>query len=195
MRGGYYHLNVLITCQKKREELGIPLDAHWLLNVGELIPRKNQETLIRAVAQIKEIYLTIAGKGALFDELASLIVELGVNDRVKLLGYRSDIAELCNSCDIFAFPSFHEGLPVSVMEAMASGLPILCSHIRGNTDLINGNGGRLFDPHSVNECVSALHNLLKEELSVLGKENSKRIEKFSENNVIKYMKKLYGLLS
>lgn len=195
MRGGYNHLSILITRQKKREELGIPLDARWLLNVGELIPRKNQETIIRAVAQIDGIYLTIASKGVLFDELSSLIVELRVNDRVKMLGYRSDISELCKSCDIFAFPSFHEGLPVSVMEAMASGLPILCSRIRGNTDLIDKNGGELFNPYSINECVSALRNLHKENLVVLGKENSKRIEKFSEKNVIEYMKKLYGLPS
>ncbi len=131
----------------------------------------------------------------MFDELLSLIIELGVNDRVKLLGHRSDIAELCKSCDIFAFPSFHEGLPVSVMEAMASGLPILCSRIRGNTDLIDENGGRLFNPYSISECAFALRDLQKDELTVLGKENSKKIEKFSLISVIKYMKRLYGLPS
>ncbi len=104
---GYYLLKALITRQKKRKELGIPLNAKWVLNVGELIPRKNQKTLIRAVAEIDGIYLTIAGKGTLFNELSSLITDLGVIDRVKLLGYRSDISELCKSCDMFAFSSFH----------------------------------------------------------------------------------------
>lgn len=193
IRGGYYHLKALLTRQKKHEELEIPLEARWLLNVGELIPRKNQETLIRAVAQIEGIYLTIAGKGILFDELSALIVELGVSDRIKLLGHRSDISELCKSCDIFAFSSFHEGLPVSVMEAMASGLPVLCSRIRGNTDLIDENGGGLFEPYSVDECVAAMKNLLKKDLTILGENNTKNIEMFSVITVNKLMKEIYGL--
>lgn len=187
MRGGYNHLSILITRQKKREELGIPLDARWLLNVGELIPRKNQETIIRAVAQIEGIYLTIAGKGVLFDELSSLIVELRVNDRVKLLGYRSDISELCKSCDIFAFPSFHEGLPVSVMEAMASGLPIACSNIRGNTDLVDENGGALFAPSNLNSCKVAIDKILSTDLRQMGHYNLKKVNTFSQKRVNEQM--------
>lgn len=179
--------------QEKRDELGIPLGAKHLLNIGELIPRKNQETLIRAVSKIDGIYLTIAGKGVLYNELSALITELGVVNRVKLLGYRSDISELCKACDIFAFSSFHEGLPVSVMEAMASGLPCVVSRIRGNTDLIDEKGGVLFDPHSVDECVASLRDLLEKDLTILGKNNSKKIEKFSVITVKKRMKEIYEL--
>lgn len=191
--GGYSHLTALMIRQEKRDELGIPLGAKHLLNIGELIPRKNQETLIRAVSKIDGIYLTIAGKGALYNELSALITELGVVNRVKLLGYRSDISELCKACDIFAFSSFHEGLPVSVMEAMASGLPCVVSRIRGNTDLIDEKGGVLFDPHSVDECVASLRDLLEKDLTILGKNNSNKIEKFSVITVKKRMKEIYEL--
>lgn len=163
----------------------------WLLNIGELIPRKNQETLIRAVAEIDNIYLTIAGHGDLMEQLDELICRLGVSNRVKLLGYRTDISELCKSCDIFAFSSFHEGLPVSVMEAMASGLPVVCSRIRGNTDLIDENGGILFNLHSVEDCKNAINALLKEDLLKMGNYNMKKIKNYSYEKVNEIMLKIY----
>ena len=176
--------------EEKRRELGIPENAKWILNVGELIPRKNQETLIRAVAKINDLYLTIAGCGELKDFLTGLIGELGVSDRIMLIGYRTDISELCNSCDAFAFSSFHEGLPVSVMEAMASGLPVVCSRIRGNIDLIDENGGELFDPNSVEDCRNAILRLLNRDTQEMSEYNLKRIEEFEINNVNKIMKEL-----
>lgn len=182
----------------KRNEIGIPQDAKWLLNVGELIPRKNQETLIKAVAELDDVYLTIAGCGVIEEKLVTLIQKLNVSNRVKLLGFRKDIAELCMACDVFVFSSFHEGLPVAVMEAMASGLPIACSRIRGNTDLIDeadetGNGGGcLFDPHSVGECREAIIKVLGMDLQLLGIYNSRRIRDFSVDMVNKVMTDLYG---
>lgn len=171
----------------KCEDLGIPSDKIWLLNIGELIPRKNQETLIRAVADINVISLTIAGQGPLYDKLERLIRELDISDRVKLIGYRTDISELCKLCDIFAFSSIHEGLPVSVMEAMASGLPCMVSNIRGNTDLIDNNGGILFDPHSVDDCKNALNSLLKSDLVKMGEYNAEKIKSFSVETINEIM--------
>ena len=175
----------------KCEDLGIPSDKIWLLNIGELIPRKNQETLIRAVADINVISLTIAGQGPLYDKLERLIRELDISDRVKLIGYRTDISELCKLCDIFAFSSIHEGLPVSVMEAMASGLPCMVSNIRGNTDLIDNNGGILFDPHSVDDCKDALNSLLKSDFTKMGEYNAEKIKSFSVEKVNEMMMGIY----
>lgn len=193
IRDGYRHLEILKKRQQKREELGIPLDAMWLLNIGELIPRKNQETLIRAVAGMDNVYLTIAGRGDLMEPLTKLIDEMGVSRNVKLLGYRTDISDLCKSCDIFAFSSFHEGLPVSVMEAMASGLPVVCSRIRGNTDLIDENGGMLFNPNSVENCKRAVEILMDKNLKKFGIYNSDKIKEYEVCNVMKVMKGLYEI--
>lgn len=175
----------------KCTELAIDSDNIWLLNIGELIPRKNQETLIRAVADIDKVNLTIAGQGVLANKLNGLIEELGVGDRIKLIGYRTDISELCELCDVFAFSSYHEGLPVSVMEAMASGLPCVVSNIRGNVDLVDDNGGGLFDPYSVVDCKKAISEILKSDVYKMGKYNMEKINEYSIEVVNQIMLNIY----
>lgn len=183
---------ISINSENKRKELGIPDSAVWGLAVGELIHRKNHETLIRAVSGMDNVYLTIAGRGELHNYLQNLIDELNISERIKLLGFRSDVSELCAAADIFAFPSFQEGLPVAVMEAMASGLPIACSRIRGNTDLIDeGKGGVMFDPKSIDDTASALNRLLKSDIRAMGRYNSEKIKDFDLNKIKNEMAEIY----
>lgn len=131
--------NTVVDRTAKRKELGIPENAFLLLSVGELNANKNHQIVIRALAQLNDsnIHYMIAGKGDLHDELIDLANRLGVAEQVHLLGYRNDVAELYKTADVYCLPSIREGLNVSVMEAMASGLPVICSCIRGNTDLIS----------------------------------------------------------
>lgn len=130
-----------------RRSIGVSPDKVWVLSIGELIPRKNQEILIRAVSNIPDAVLTIVGNGKLQEYLTQLISELKLEDRVKLLGYRKDVPDLCHAADVFAFSSFQEGLPLAVMEAMASGLPCVASRIRGNVDLLeDGMGAYMCSP-------------------------------------------------
>ena len=90
------------------------------------------------------------------DTLKEEIQSLDLSERVFLLGHREDIAELCGGADLFVFPSFMEGLPVALMEAIATKTPVLCSRIRGNTDLVHGD---MFDPHSVDDIRESLRKL------------------------------------
>ena len=175
----------------KREELGIPEDAKLLLSVGELNENKNHETVIRSIADMKDTHYIIAGDGKRKEKLMSVIEELGLSERVKLLGRRNDIAELCKVSDVFVFPSFREGLSLALMEAMACGLPCAVSEIRGNIDLIDENGGTLFDPHSVQSCKDRLEELFGGDLKKTGEYNAEKVKKFSLDNVNKEMKKLY----
>ena len=78
---------------------------------------------------------------------------------LHLLGYRSDVAELYKTADIYVLPSLREGLNVSIMEAMAAGLPIICSNIRGNCDLVSELGGVLCDANSVKDFSNAINAL------------------------------------
>lgn len=174
----------------KRSELGVPENAMLLISVGELNENKNHETVIRAVADL-DLYYIIAGKGDLHDHLQGIANELGIADRVKLLGYRNDIDELCEAADIYAMPSYREGLSVALMEAMANGLPCVVSRIRGNTDLIDENGGALFDPHSVEECKNAIQKVLSSEINDLSAYNIEKIKTFSLESVSKEMHRIY----
>lgn len=174
---------------EKRREMGIPEDAVLLLSVGELNENKNHETVIRAIAGMDAHYI-IAGSGTRQAHLQNVIDTLGMTDRVKLLGYRKDVSELYKAADLFVFPSFREGLSVSVMEAMASGLSVACSRIRGNTDLIDENGGALFDPHSVEECVEAIRTLLAADRATMGAYNAEKVKRFSREPVHTQMTEL-----
>lgn len=182
---------VATDANEKRKALGIPKDARLLLSVGELNENKNHETVIRAISDMKDVYYIIAGDGSKKEALLSVIEKSGLLDRVKLLGRRDDIAELCSAADAFVFPSFREGLSVALMEAMACGLPCAVSKIRGNTDLIDQNGGTLFSPHSVQSCKEALEELFGGDLQKAGEYNAEKVKKFSLDNVNKEMKKLY----
>lgn len=177
----------------KRRELGISEDATVLLSVGELSQRKNHKILLEAASGIPNLFVVIAGKGSLQKELETLAAKLGIENRTKLLGYRTDIAELCAMCDVFALPSLQEGLPVALMEAMASGKTVVCSRIRGNTDLMGSDHPMLFDPNDVADCSRAIHQALCTDRAVCGDENRKRMQPFAIDEIVTQMLRLYGI--
>lgn len=185
--------NTVVNKKQKREELGIPEGAFLLLSVGELNENKNHELVIRALAEIKNknIHYLIAGEGNLKSYLTNLCSELSLSDNVHLAGYRKDVNELYMISDAFIFPSFREGLSVSLMEAMSVGLPCIVSKIRGNVDLIDENGGEVFNPFSLEECKKALFKIKRKDLDKMTKYNSKKIKKFSLHTIIESMNQLY----
>lgn len=126
-----------------REELGVKADEIMLLSVGEINQNKNHKIVVRALARVcsTKVRYFIVGEGAMKEYLFRLASKLGIAAQVHLLGYRKDVARLLCGADIFCFPSKREGLPVSLMEAMASGLPCIASQVRGNTDLIQDRLG------------------------------------------------------
>lgn len=130
--------NVTVNKKEKRTELGLTEENIVLLSVGELNKNKNHSIVIKALAQINNsnIHYLICGQGNLKEELLSLIKGLNLENNVKLLGFRKDIHEICKISDVFVFPSKREGLSVALMEAISCNLPVICSNIRGNNDLI-----------------------------------------------------------
>lgn len=116
---------------EKRAELGIPKDSLVVGHVGRTSPpQKNHPYLLKVFAKIKEqrpdAVLLMVGAEEM-PELRSIADELGIANEAKFLGRREDIPELLNAMDVFIFPSIREGLPVSVVEAQAAGLPVLMS--------------------------------------------------------------------
>lgn len=135
----------------------------------------------------------IAGKGKLETDLRQLAEMGGVSDRVHFLGFRTDMADLYKAADIFVFPSKREGLSVSLTEAMAAGLPVVCSRIRGNTDLVkDGKNGFLFNPEDAEELAEKIKLVTRGDKSLMGDMGKKKIQACSAKKVMRRMKKIYG---
>jgi glycosyltransferase involved in cell wall biosynthesis len=115
-----------------------------------------------------------------------------------LLGYRTDIIEINHIADVFVFPSFREGLSVALMEAMACGLPVVCSDIRGNRDLIeDGKGGFLVEPKDVAGFAQSIKSLSENSAlsKRMGQHDVVRVRDFDTSIVLRHMKDIYKNVS
>ena len=181
---------------KLRNSLGMTDQDIVCISMGDLIPRKNYETAIRAIAKCKHphIHYVICGVGPELDKLKRLVENLGIGQKIHFLGFRKDIKELVKMSDIFLFTTLQEGLPRSMMEAMATGLPCIASNIRGNNDLLEDKiGGFLLPPNDV-EGFSSKIDFLAENYEVRMKmkyANLNRITLFDTNVVEKKIKDIY----
>ena len=176
-----------------RNELAIPENARLFLSVGELNDNKNHATIIEVLSSLgDDIYYVICGEGEKRDALLSLAREKGMDGRVILTGYRYDVKRFYFAADLFLFPSYHEGLPVSLCEAMAAGLPVVCSRIRGNTDLIE-NGALMSAPDDADGFKTAVATLLENAdlMAAEGAKNKEKIKAFSVDSVAEELTKIY----
>ena len=185
-----------LSREAARAALGIGPDTVLIVSVGELIARKNYTVAIDAVSDLecdRDLRFYIAGIGDREGELRRQIAARGMEDRIRLLGFREDIPQLLRGADLFLFPSLQEGLPVAVMEAMACGLPIVCSRIRGNTDLIDeGLGGYLVDPTDTAGFTWALTRCINASGGTdMTAYNQNKIRAFSEEAVLERMANIY----
>ncbi len=188
--------------KEKRASLGVKNTDIMLFSAGELIPRKNHRAVIEAVSLLhnQDIKYLIAGKGVLEQELAEQICLLGLEKQVFLLGYRTDIPELYQAADLFVFPSRQEGLPAALMEAMASRTPVICSNIRGNTDLVK-NHESLFDencPDEIAACIRQFaekHSNQEKSAACAAAQNYGHLKPYRLDAVMDEMKTVYKTAS
>lgn len=190
-----------IECDRNevRKSMGVPADCVLLLSIGELNTNKNHQVVVKALAKLnnKNVHYAIAGIGNQKDNLLALAENLGVKEQFHLLGYRTDALKLYKAADIFVFPSFREGLSVSLMEAMCSGLSVVCSDIRGNRDLIkNKNGGYLCSTNELVLFINAIGSLVGNEnlRKKMGNYNHIAIQKFSNLQVVPMIDAIYNSL-
>lgn len=177
-----------------RNELGIKESDFVFLSVGQLSVRKNHEVVIRALAKINnpKVKYLLVGFGELEDKLKLLAKDLNIADRVIFAGYRGDVRKILHVVDAFAFPSLQEGLPVSLMEAMSVGLPIVCSAVRGNVDLVvNGKGGYVYGCHDVDGFAEGMSEIVAGKGYEMGRHDISVMEKFDIKAVNKIMTELY----
>lgn len=175
-----------------RNHLNIPMDSVVMVSVGEINHNKNHKMAIDALSRVKNknIHYAIAGIGKLRDELTEYANSIGVGDRVHFLGFRTDIFEVLKASDMFVMPSYREGLSVAMMEAMSCGLPVIASNIRGNCDLVDKEGGFLFDIHNIDELVGHIETLSDnpELRKSMGQYNEERVKECDKEIVLKKLK-------
>lgn len=191
--------------ETKRAELGIPADAFHIVTAAELNENKNQKLVIEAVAALKNkskihadkaynIYYTICGKGPNEDKLRELIKAYGLENNVSLLGYRTDMDEILQTADVFAFPSIREGLGVAAIEALMCNVPLIAADNRGTREYASdGNNGIVCRYDAVDEFEEAIELLYgntayRKRMADRCRES---VKKFTIEEVEKTMTKVY----
>ena len=147
-----------------RRELGLPEDVPLALFVGDIrISRKNLDTVLQAVVNVPQLHLAIAGAADGRNFYPQLAQKLGVSDRVHFLGFRSDVADLMRSADLFVFPSRYEAFSLVLLEAMASQLPVITATSAGGAEIITPECGFVLDdPNDVSELSLAMDYLAQD---------------------------------
>ena len=184
------------TRSAARRDLGLGDEFLWLA-VGRLDTAKDYRTLLKALAVTPETArLLIAGIGPLKTELVQLVARLGLERRVRFLGFEPKIRRLMQAADGFVLSSRYEGLPMVLLEAGASGLPIVATQVPGTREVIvNGETGwlaRAGDARGLAQAMTKLMSTPPEERRAAGERARRRItRKFALEKVLDRWERLY----
>ena len=164
-----------------RRAVGLDDTRRYIACIARFHPVKDHDMLLRAFAevarQVPDVDLALAGDGELRDTLQALARELSVASRVHFLGVRRDVPALLRAADVFALTSVSEGASITVLEAMASGLPSVVTDVGGNPELIrSGQEGILVPRRDHRAAAAALIDLLQDagRAAVLGRQARQR---------------------
>jgi sugar transferase (PEP-CTERM/EpsH1 system associated) len=183
-----------------RSEIGIPMDRTVIGSVGRLVPIKDYKTLLHAaeilVRQGKDVHVVIVGSGPELPKLqAYAAASRELADRFLFLAASSRVADLLNSMDVFVLPSISEGMSNTILEAMATGLPVVVSRAGGNPELVEeGSVGGLFDPRDVEALAGHLSLLvdnrdLRREYGRAARQRA--VDKFSLSGMVQQYRNIY----
>lgn len=173
-----------------------------IVNVASFTPQKNHRMLIEAfehvvsMAKAKKISieLRLIGDGPLRKSIEDLVKEKGLNEQVKFFGVRTDVPTLLNQCNIFALSSNREGFPISLIEALACGLPVVATSVGGISEILeNGRTGFLVPPGDVEGFSVALFDLVKSEnkRKLFADHAEKAVQRFNIKTITRKYENLY----
>ena len=177
-----------------RTSLELPDDVPLGLFAGDIkTRRKNLDSVLRALQRVDDVHLAVAGDTA-DSPFPSLAQRMGIADRVHFLGFRRDIPDLMRTADFFVFPSRYEACTLVLLEAMASGLPIITAKTAGGAELVDTQSGYVLDdPEDVEEIAQAMRTLAED--SGLRQKMAHQARSNAENLTWEHMAKQYmGLI-
>lgn len=169
-----------------REIMGIPKDSLFILSVGELNANKNHRIILDAMHLLHDdsLFYGICGSGSKrqTEELLRIAEKYGLKKHFRLFGYQEDVLPYLCHADIFAFPSYREGLGMAALEAMAAGIPLITSDCRGTREyMINGYNGIVVAPDDVEGFARAIRTMkepsIRKEYGMNGRRQAGRFDK------------------
>ncbi|MEI2583152.1 glycosyltransferase family 4 protein [Scytonema sp. PRP1] len=181
-----------------RQTLGLPENVTLALFAGDIrTPRKNLDTVLRALTKVPNLHLAVVGstEGSPFPQMAE---SLKLNERVHFLGYRRDIPQIMRSADLFVFPSRYEACTLVLLEALASGLPVITATATGGAELVTAECGVvLSDSDDTDALAGALLSLVNDRslMNQMGKAARAIAEQYSWNTMAKTYVDLFEELS
>lgn len=184
--------------QEARAELGLPLDGFVVGAVSRLDPIKGIDFLIKTLARVNDVILVVVGDGPELRALEMLAGDLGVAERICWAGYRRDVPRLLPAFDILVQSSLYEGLPNTVLEAMAAGLPVIATNVGGTSEaVVDGLTGVLVPPRDSSALAEAMVMLLSDQnlRHGMGKAGRERVvSHFAVRHMIEQTEQLYEQL-
>ena len=193
------HYNALdIDRSKIRRELGLKDDDFVVIMIAEFNKNKNHKQMIDAVEILKkrniEIRVLCLDDGVLFDEISEYINSKGLNENIKLLGFRKNVNEIICASDVGILMSYREGLPRNIMEIMACKKPVIGTNIRGIKDLIiDGYNGFLVNIGDAESTADRIEDLLsdRELLGKMSESSYEYIQDYAIENIVNYLEGVY----
>lgn len=194
-----YHSGSEQERQQGRSHLGVDPEDVVFVYVAELNHNKNQRQFLQAFHEAFSsgdipAKAWIVGDGPMRDEMETLALQLGIDNRVSFLGTRKDVPAMLRGADVGVLLSFREGLPRCLMEMCATGLPVIATDIRGNRDIVrNGVNGILVESKNVKATAASLRKLAMEPRTreSMGTYGRQRVRMFSFDKVIPQMTQIY----
>jgi len=187
------------TRQETRQSLDIPPHHAVVLALAALKPQKDPETWVRAASRVLRVEpdttFIWAGDGELRGQVVRLIERLSLRSRVRLLGWRQDVADLLHASDILLLTSLWEGLPQAIMQAMAAGVPVVATDVDGTPEAVrHRDNGLLIPPGRPDEAAAAVVALLRETVArrSMGKQGRAMVEQFSADHMMAALDRFYA---
>lgn len=181
-----------------RQTWNLPAEAFVMVTLGRIDPVKGLDYLIRALPQLHQVYLMVIGEGPQKSRLQQLAIQHQVDDRIVWAGYQPDAFQLLSACDLFVQPSLFEGLPNSVLEAMAMQLPVVATHVGGIPEIIQSEKtGWLVPPKDTPALVTAIEHLQHNPTRrlELGRAGAARVRKtFTVEKMVNQYEQMYQSL-
>ncbi len=191
----YAQLDIASRDQSLAKELGLGPHTPLLGMVGRLVPIKDIPTALRALTNLEDCHLVIAGDGESRASLESLARSMSILDRVHFLGFRDDLANIYAGLDVVLLTSLNEGTPVSLIEAQAAGKPVIASRVGGVTSVIeHDKTGLLVEPADSDGLAIVIRQLLnnKTQRELYGRAGrEKSLAHFAETRLVEDITRIY----